>query len=70
MTTMKAYKWRIMDWNDVTQEQWNTYRMIQNSGITNMFAINTVIDLSDDVLNKESCLAIMENYGKLKEKFG
>ena len=59
-----------MNWEDVTEKQWRSYRRIQESGVTNMFAVNTVVDLSGGVLTKEACFAIMEHYGELEEKFG
>ena len=58
-----------MNWQDVTEEQWNTYRRIQYSGVTNMFAVNTVVELSGDVLNRDVCVAIMENYSGLENKY-
>ena len=53
----------------ITKEKFNDYRQIQFSAITNMWAVQTVVDLSDD-LTREECFEIMKNYGKYVEKYG
>jgi len=63
-------KEKEMDWEKVTEKQWRAYRGIQESGVTNMFAVDTVVNLSGGVLNKDACLAIMQHYGDLEGKFG
>jgi len=50
--------------------KFKTYLGIQKSGITNMFDVRKVIELSDDFLTKEDCLDIMKNYGKYEKQFG
>ncbi len=52
---------------EITKEQFDSYVAVQESGVTNMFAVNVVSDLSG--LTKEECIEIMKNYGKLKEKY-
>lgn len=57
-----------------TQEQWNAYVDVQQSGLTNMWAVDTVIDLAQRYyqieLTSEACLYIMKNYADLKEEYG
>ena len=51
----------------ITQEQFEAYVDVQMSGVTNMFDVKTVGELSG--LEKEQIMAIMTNYGQLKEKY-
>lgn len=45
------------------------YEDVRMSGQTNMFNISTVIKLSDNILDKEKCLAIMKGYSKYADKW-
>ena len=51
----------------ITQEQFEAYVDVQKSGVTNMFDVKTVGELSG--LEKEEIITIMTNYGQLKEKY-
>ena len=51
----------------ITQEQFEAYVDVQMSGVTNMFDVKTVSELSG--LEKEDIMTIMKNYGQLKEKY-
>ena len=51
----------------ITQEQFEAYVDVQMSGVTNMFDVKTVGELSG--LEKEEIMTIMTNYGQLKEKY-
>ena len=51
----------------ITKKQFNLYEMVRRSGITNMFDIKKVSELSS--LNKKTILVIMKDYSKLAEKF-
>lgn len=53
-----------------TKEQFKDYVRIQMSGVTNMFCINNVINLSTTGLTTDICLYIMDNYEKLMEEYG
>ena len=53
-----------------TKEQFHDYLRIQYSGVTNMFAINIVCDLSYEGLTKPICMYIMDNYEQLLEEYG
>jgi hypothetical protein len=52
---------------NITEEQFDSYEDVRLSGVTNMFDVRTVSDLSG--LDREIILIIMNNYGNLKEKF-
>ena len=51
----------------ITQEQFEAYVDVQESGVTNMFDVKTVGQLSG--LEKEQIMKIMTDYGTLKEKY-
>jgi len=53
-----------------TKEQFKDYVRIQKSGITNMWAIRNVCDLSTTGLTSDICLNIMDHYSKLEEEYG
>ena len=52
---------------EITKEQFEAYVDVQMSGITNMFDVKTVGQLSG--LEKEEIMEIMKNYGTLKDKY-
>ena len=52
---------------EITQEQFEAYVDVQESGVTNMFDVKTVSELSG--LEKEQIMTIMQCYGELKEKY-
>ena len=52
---------------EITQEQFEAYEAVRESGVTNMFDVKTVGDLSG--LEKEEIMTIMKSYGELKEKY-
>jgi len=51
----------------ITEEQFEAYEDVRQSGVTNMFDVRTVGELSG--LEKEDIMTIMKNYGELKEKY-
>ena len=51
----------------ITKEDFEAYVDVQESGVTNMFDVRTVGQLSG--LEKEQIMTIMTNYGKLKDKY-
>ena len=53
---------------EITKEDFDAYRTVQFSGVTNMFDIKNVMVCSG--LTKAKCMDIMANYSDLKEKFG
>ena len=51
----------------ITEEMFEDYVAVQESGVTNMFDVRQVMELSG--LEKEECFIIMKHYSKLKEKY-
>lgn len=51
----------------ITKQEFKRYLVLQKSGITNMFDITKVMQISN--LSREKCLEIMKNYGKYKEEY-
>ena len=52
---------------EITKEQFEAYVDVQESGVTNMFDVRTVGQLSG--LEKEQIMTIMQSYGELKDKY-
>ena len=52
---------------EITKEQFEAYVDVQMSGVTNMFDVKTVSELSG--LEKEEIMTIMQSYGELKDKY-
>lgn len=53
-----------------TREQYVEYVAIRNSGVTNMFDIRFICDISETGLTKDICLYIMQNFADLADEFG
>ena len=53
---------------EITQEQFEAYEDVRVSGVTNMFDVKTVGQLSG--LEKEDIMTIMKSYGELNDKYG
>ena len=49
----------------ITKKQFQTYLEIRDSGITNMFDVKKVVELSEGALSKEDCIFIMKNFSEL-----
>ena len=52
---------------EITKEQFTAYVRVQKSGVTNMFDIRNVTALTG--LDKNQCIAIMEQYNELTKKY-
>ena len=53
---------------DITKEDFKDYQNIQFSGVTNMWNVSLVVELSNNLTEKK-CLAIMKNYSELEKNF-
>ena len=53
-----------------TQDQFEDYVDIRNSGITNMFDITRVCELSTTGLTRDICIYIMKHFKSLAEEYG
>ena len=52
---------------NITQDQFDAYEDVRESGVTNMFAVAQVEALSG--LAREQIMTIMTSYGELKDKY-
>ena len=52
----------------ITQDEFDAYVEVQESGITNMFNVSVVSDYSG--LSRDKIITIMSNYNTLAEKYG
>lgn len=52
---------------DITKKQFDAYEAVRDSGVTNMFNVKIVKELSG--LDQDVIFTIMENYNSLREKF-
>jgi hypothetical protein len=53
----------------MNKEKFETYESIRQSGLTNMFDVKKVIELSNNTLTHDDCLDIMRNYSKYSEEW-
>ncbi len=53
---------------NITQDQFDAYEDVRESGITNMFNVAVVSDYSG--LSRQEIMTIMKNYSTLQEKYG
>ena len=54
--------------NQVTQDEFDSYVEVQESGITNMFNVAVVSDYSG--LSRDKIMTIMKNYSDLNDRYG
>jgi len=52
---------------NITKEKFDAYENVRQSGVTNMWAVDLVMQLSG--LEEEECLTIMKHYSELKKKY-
>jgi hypothetical protein len=52
----------------ITQDEFDAYVEVQESGITNMFNVSVVSDYSG--LSRDKIVTIMKNYTDLNDKYG
>ena len=53
---------------NVTQDEFNAYEDVRESGVTNMFNVSVVSDYSG--LSRDKIITIMKNYNTLAERYG
>lgn len=52
-----------------TKEQFKEYVAIRDSGVTNMFDISFIVDISIEGLTKDICLYIMQHFKELADEY-
>ena len=53
---------------NITQDEFNAYEDVRESGVTNMFNVSVVSDYSG--LSRDKIVTIMKNYNTLADKYG
>ena len=53
---------------NITQDEFDAYEDVRQSGVTNMFNISVVSDYSG--LSRDKIITIISNYNTLHEKYG
>ena len=53
---------------NITQDEFDAYEDVRESGVTNMFNVSVVSDYSG--LSREKIITIMSNYDSLSIKYG
>ena len=53
---------------NITQDEFNAYEDVRESGVTNMFDVSTVSDYSG--LSRDKIITIMKAYTTLYDKYG
>jgi hypothetical protein len=53
---------------EITQDDFQAYEDVRESGVTNMFNTAVVSDYSG--LSRDKIVSIMQNYGALNDKYG
>ncbi len=56
-----------LDWQDITREEFQAYEKVRARGVTNMFMVEVVEDLSG--LEKDTIFEIMRHYSDLNAKY-
>ena len=56
-----------MEMDEISKEDFERYEQVRRSGVTNMFAVNVVEELSG--LSRETIMTIIKNYEKLMIKY-
>ncbi len=56
-----------LDWEEITKEEFQAYEEVRASGVTNMYMVSVVEDLSG--LEKDTIFAIMKHYTDLNIKY-
>ena len=53
----------------ITKEKFEAFVEVQRSGVTNMFDVKAVSELSDDLLSTDEVKEIMNQYDSLMEQY-
>ena len=52
---------------EITKEEFEAYKAVRDSGMTNMFDMRNVTMMSG--LTRDQCIDIMRNFGKYEDSF-
>jgi|TARA_R110002012_G_scaffold316883_2_gene532472 hypothetical protein len=54
---------------EITKEKFEAFVEVQKSGMTNMFDVRAVSELSDEIISTDEVKEIMKQYASLMEKY-
>jgi hypothetical protein len=54
---------------EITKEKFEAFVEVQRSGMTNMFDVRAVSELSDEIISTDEVKEIMKQYESLMEKY-
>ena len=54
---------------EITKEKFEAFVEVQKSGMTNMFDVRAVSELSDEIISTDEVKEIMKQYASLIEKY-
>tara|TARA_Y100001951_G_C11276347_1_gene262184 strand:+ start:350 stop:532 length:183 start_codon:yes stop_codon:yes gene_type:complete len=54
---------------EITKEKFEAFVEVQRSGMTNMFDVRAVSELSDEIISTDEVKEIMKQYASLMEKY-
>lgn len=54
---------------EITKEKFEAFVEVQRSGMTNMFDVRAVSELSDEIISTDEVKEIMKQYANLMEKY-
>ncbi len=54
---------------EITKEKFEAFVEVQKSGMTNMFDVRAVSELSDEIISTDEVKEIMKQYANLMEKY-
>ena len=54
---------------ELTKEKFEAFVEVQKSGMTNMFDVRAVSELSDEIISTDEVKEIMKQYASLMEKY-
>ena len=54
---------------EITKEKFEAFVEVQRSGMTNMFDVRAVSELSDEIISTDEVKEIMKQYATLMEKY-
>ena len=58
-----------MNWNEISEEEFQAWEDVRVSGATNMFDVPMVMKLAQGLISKKQISTIMDNHSELKKKY-
>ena len=58
-----------MNWNEISEEEFQAWEDVRVSGATNMFDVPMVMKLAQGLISEKQIETIMGSYSELKKKY-